>query len=282
MPENQFSEVPYPPSRRLTFDLGKIGLAKHHVKALLEVDVTEARQRIRQNRRNGAKVPFFIWLIKVVADCVALHPAVAGMNLARSNKVLVFSDVDISVVVEKDVNGVRVPLPYVIRKADQKTLYQIHDEIEKAKSQIVENEGNYVLGEGYSPAGMRLFVHLPQWLRLFLMQIVVLNNPRRAKSTMGNVMITTAGLIGHPHGWIIPFSMHPLCFALGSITEQAVVHKGEIQKREILHMTILIDHEVIDGMPAARFVDDLVKKIETGAGLEAKSAPPNKTINGLF
>ena len=43
MPENEYSELPYPPSRRLTFDLGKIGLAKHHVKALLEVDVTEAR-----------------------------------------------------------------------------------------------------------------------------------------------------------------------------------------------------------------------------------------------
>jgi pyruvate/2-oxoglutarate dehydrogenase complex dihydrolipoamide acyltransferase (E2) component len=269
MPENQFSELSYPPSRRLTFDLGKVGLAKHHVHALLEVDVTDARQRIRQIRRDGIKVSFFTWLIKVIADCVALHPSVAGFNLARKNRVLVFNDVDVSIMVEKDVNGVRVPLPYVVRKAEQKTLNQIHDEIERAKTQIVENEGNYVLGQGYSAWGMKLFLHLPQWLRIFLMRVVVLDHPQRAKSMMGNVMLTTAGMIGHPHGWIMPFGMHPLCFALGSITEQPAVHRGEIQKREILHLTILIDHEVVDGMPAARFVDDLVKKIEAGSGLEA-------------
>ena len=47
----------------------------------------------------------------------------------------------------------RVPLPYVIRKADQKTLDQIHDEIETAKSQAIEDEGDYVLGNKYNPGG---------------------------------------------------------------------------------------------------------------------------------
>jgi pyruvate/2-oxoglutarate dehydrogenase complex dihydrolipoamide acyltransferase (E2) component len=30
---------------------------------------------------------------------------------------------------------------------------------------------------------------------------------------------------------------------------------------------VLIDHDVIDGVPAARFVDDLVKKLQAGFGL---------------
>ena len=127
-------------------DLGKIGRDKHHVKALLEVDVTEARQKIKQYRQAGKKIAFTAWLIKVIADCVALHPPVNGFNRPRGNKVVVFNDVDICIVVEKEVNGTRVPLPYVIRKADQKTLDQIHAEIESARSQRVEDEGNYVLG----------------------------------------------------------------------------------------------------------------------------------------
>ncbi|RPJ28498.1 MAG: hypothetical protein EHM33_04300 [Chloroflexi bacterium] len=269
MPKRQSYEIPYPSSRQLTFDLGRIGLGKHHVKALLEVDVTEARRIIKQNRQSGNKVAFFAWLIKVIADCVALHPPIAGINRAKSNKVLVFDEVDLSIVVEKNVNGVRVPLPYVIRKADQKTLYQIHDEIEAVKSQAVESEGNYVLGEEYSTTGMKMFVRLPQWLRLILMRVFVLNNPQRIKNTMGTVMITTAGMVGHTRGWIIPFGMHPLCLALGSLNEQPSVYRGEIQKREILHLTILIDHDVIDGVPAARFVDDLVKKLESGFGLQS-------------
>jgi pyruvate/2-oxoglutarate dehydrogenase complex dihydrolipoamide acyltransferase (E2) component len=267
MTERQSYEIPYPSSRQLTFDVGRIGLGKHHVKALLEVDVTEARRIIKQNRHTGNKISFTAWLIKAVADCVALHPPIAGVNDANRNKVLVFEDVDISIVVEKTVEGARVPLPYVIRKADKKTLCQIHDEIESAKSQPVEGEGNYVLGEEQSTLGMKLFVHLPQWLRLILMRLLVLNHPQRVKDMMGTVMITTAGMIGHMRGWIMPFGMHPLCLAFGSLNEQPAVYRGEIQKREILHLTVLIDHDVIDGVPAARFVDDLVKKLQAGFGL---------------
>jgi pyruvate/2-oxoglutarate dehydrogenase complex dihydrolipoamide acyltransferase (E2) component len=262
-------EISYPSSRQLTFDVGKIGLAKHHVRALLEVDVTEARSLIKQRRHSGTKISFTAWLIKTIADCVALHPPIAGVNDARHNKVLVFEDVDISIVVEKDVNGTRVPLPYVIRKADKKTLRQIQDEIESAKSQSVEGEGDYVLGKDNGTTGMKLFVHLPQWLRLILMRLLVLNHPQRVKNMMGTVMITTVGMVGHTRGWIMPFSMHPLCLAFGSLNEQAAVYRGELQKREILRLTVLIDHDVIDGVPAARFVDDLVKKLQTGFGLEA-------------
>jgi len=268
MTERQFYEIPYPSSRQLTFDVGKVGLGKHHVRALLEVDVTEARRIIRQSRHTGRKISFTAWLIKVIADCVALHPPIAGVNDAKRNKVLVFEDVDLSIVVEKTVDGTRVPLPYVIRKADKKTLCQIQDEIESAKSQPVESEGNYVLGEEQNALGMKLFVRLPQWLRLILMRLLVLNHPQRVKSMMGTVMITTAGMIGHTRGWIMPFGMHPLCLAFGSLNEQAAVYRGEIQKREILHLTVLIDHDVIDGVPAARFVDDLVKKLQAGFGLQ--------------
>ena len=267
MPEMQSYEIPYPSSRQLTFDVGRVGLAKHHVRALLEVDVTEARSLIKQNRHRGNKISFTAWLIKAIGDCVALHPQIAGVNDAKRNKVLVFEDVDISIVVEKEVNGTRVPLPYVIRKADKKTLCEIRDEIESAKSQTVAGEGDYVLGEASSTMGMKLFVSLPQWLRLILMRVFVLRHPQRVKDLMGTVMITTAGMVGHTRGWIMPFGMHPLCLAFGSLNEQAAVYRGEIQKREILHLTVLIDHDVIDGVPAARFVDDLVKKLQAGVGL---------------
>jgi pyruvate/2-oxoglutarate dehydrogenase complex dihydrolipoamide acyltransferase (E2) component len=260
-------EIDYPSSRRFTFDLGRIGRGKHHVKALLQVDVTEARRKIVLNRQSGRKASVTAWLIKVTADCVALHPPVGGFNRPGSNKVVVFSDVDVSLVIEKEVNGSRVPLPYVVRKADQKTVHQICTEIESARSQVIEDEGDYVLGGKQSQAGMKLFISLPQWLRLALMRMLVFRNPRRMKEMMGNVMVTTVGMAGHTRGWIMPFGMHPLCLAFGSLNEQAAVHRGEIQKREILHLTVLVDHDVIDGVPAARFVDDLVTKMEMGFGL---------------
>ncbi|MFH0758301.1 MAG: 2-oxo acid dehydrogenase subunit E2 [Bacteroidota bacterium] len=267
MTDNPYYEIKYPSSRQFTFDLGRIGRRKHHVKALLEVDVTEARSKIKQNRQSVKRASFMAWLIKVIADCVALHPPVSGINRPKRNKVVVFDDVDISLVIEKDVNGTRVPLPYVIRQADKKTLYQINAEIDSVKSQVFENEGDYVLGEEYNPERMKLFVNLPQWLRLVIMRKFFLNNPGRLKKTMGTVMVTTAGMVGHTRGWIMPYSMHPLSMAFGSLNLQPSIYQGEIQKREILHLTVLIDHDVIDGVPAGRFVDDLVRKMEKGFGL---------------
>ncbi len=263
-------EVPYPSSRLLTFDLGKIGLGKHHVKALLEVDVTDARARIRTLRRSGTHVPFFTWLLKSTADCVSAHPEVNGFNDPRRRKVVLFKDVDISIVVEKEVNGARVPLPYVVRRANQKTIEQIHLEIEAAKSETVAGEGQYVLGGGFSQLAMQSFVALPQWLRLALMRAFFFSNPKRMQNAMGTVMITTVGMVGHTTGWIIPFSMHPLCLAIGSLNEQPAIHDGTIQKREMLHLTVLIDHDVVDGVPAARFVDDLAKRLEAGCGIGGK------------
>jgi len=265
--KSQVKEIKYPSSRRFTFDVGKIGREKHHVRALIEVDVSDARDKIKLYRRSGNKASFIAWLIKVIADCVALHPPINGINRPRKNKVLVFSEVDISLVIEKEVNGTRVPLPYVIKRADQKTIYQITSEIETAKSQIFENEGDYVLGKRQNPAVMKLFTKIPQRLRLMLMRKFVLNKPQRLKDMMGTVMVTTAGMAGHTRGWIMPFSIHPLSLAFGSLNKQPIVNHREIQIREILHLTVSIDHDVIDGVPAAKFVDDLVTKMEKGFGL---------------
>ncbi len=267
MPNDPYHVFQYPLSRQLTMDLGKIGREKHHIKALLEVDVTEARVRIKEHRRAGKKIAFTAWLIKVVSDCAALHPPVCGYNQPSRNRVVAFEDVDTCIVVEREVDGTPVPLPYVIRAANRKTLDQIHLEIEAARTQEIEDEGNFVLGPKINPLAMRLFTRLPSGLRLALMRTFYFNNPQRMKNTQGTVMVTTVGMVGHTTGWMIPFSMHPLCVAVGSLNEQPAAYRGEIRKREILHVTLLIDHDVIDGMPSARFVDDLVKKMQEGWGL---------------
>ena len=261
-----YFEESYPSSRRLTFDMGRVGMSRHHMKALLEVNVTAAWELVQQSRQTGQKISFFAWLVKATADCIALHPQVTGINQPARNKVIVFKDVDVSIMVEKEVNGILVPLPYVVRRANQKTLAEIQDEIQACKTQKVENESGYVLGESGAPAWMKLFVSLPQWLRLPLFRIF-LKDPQRARGNMGTAMITTVGMVGHTHGWIVPYSIHPVCLALGSLNQQPVVRRGEVEIAQVLHLTALIDHDVVDGAPAARFIDDLVKKLEAGWGL---------------
>jgi len=80
-------------------------------------------------------------------------------------------------------------------------------------------------------------------------------------------MVTAVGMVGSLNGWIVPSGIHPLLIAVGSLNKQPVFHDGEVQKREILHLTIAVDHDVIDGIPAMRFCDDLVRRLEAGEGV---------------
>jgi pyruvate/2-oxoglutarate dehydrogenase complex dihydrolipoamide acyltransferase (E2) component len=59
--------------------------------------------------------------------------------------------------------------------------------------------------------------------------------------------------------------MHNLCFALGSVIKKPWVCEGRIEIREIMHMTVIFDHDVVDGAPAMRFMVDLIQTIEEGA-----------------
>ncbi len=251
MPGGRATEIAYPPSRRLTADVGRIGRGKHRVQALLEIDVTEARSRIKALRREGERASFTAYLVKAIAESVAGHPTVAGYNRARRNRVVVFDDVDVALVIERSVDGVRVPLPYVIRAAQRKTLAAIRDEIDAARSQRVGDEGDLVLGERRPVPAMRAFIALPQWLRLVLMRAFLLDRPQRAKAAMGNVMVTTVGMVGRVRGWIVPSSLHPLCIALGSLGSRPAVRQGALCERTILNVTVLFDHDVVDGVPAA-------------------------------
>ena len=60
---------------------------------------------------------------------------------------------------------------------------------------------------------------------------------------------------------------HTLAVALGGIAEKPGVVDGQIVPREYLHVTISIDHDVVDGAPMARFGNELMALIEQGYGL---------------
>ena len=61
---------------------------------------------------------------------------------------------------------------------------------------------------------------------------------------------------------------HGLNLIVGGIAWKPAVVEGRIEPREILDLTVMYDHDVIDGAPAARFTQRLVELIESGYGLD--------------
>ena len=115
----------------------------------------------------------------------------------------------------------------------------------------------------------RIYYVLPRLLRLLFWKYL-LKHPKFAFNTMGNVAFTSIGMMGKINGWFIPISVHPICFGIGSVIKKPVVVEDKITIREILNVSVLIDHDVIDGAPMARFVNELKENIETGSGISSE------------
>jgi pyruvate/2-oxoglutarate dehydrogenase complex dihydrolipoamide acyltransferase (E2) component len=109
----------------------------------------------------------------------------------------------------------------------------------------------------------KLYYHLPGFMRRSVWKIL-LGNPKLAFRKMGNVVITSVGMMGKLNGWFIHRSVHPISFGIGSVLKKPVVIHDEIKIREILNMTILVDHDLIDGASMVRLLNDLTREIENG------------------
>lgn len=264
--EKQYTITRFPASRVLTHDIGRLGLERHHVKALLDVDVTLARGLIKNIRKEtSARISFTSWVLFCIARALAEHPQAHALRKGKYGLVS-FRDVDLTLVVEKELEGTPVPVPLVMRGVESRGLESLRAEIDAAKAAVIKDVNGAVIDKKAGKTPLAFFTALPQFLRLFIWKIL-LSDPFRVKRMMGTAIVTSVGMMGHIRGWIVPVSIHTACFALGSIIEKPIAVKGETAIREMLQMTVLLDHDVIDGAPAARFIARLVELLESGHGL---------------
>lgn len=258
----------FPNSRLATIDICEIGNRKHHVTGLVELDVTESRNKIREyNKTSSNKVSFNAWLISVIGITIKKHNS-SSAYLIGKNKLIIFDDINVSILVEKDLKGIKVPIPLIIEKVNEISIDSITNQITEAKNKEFTNKD--IVLQKRTRQLERIYYILPGFLRRYFWKYL-LKHPKLAYNKMGNVAFTSIGMMGKINGWFIPISVHPICFGIGSIIKKPAVIDNRIEIREILHMSILLDHDVIDGAPMARFISDLSKNIEEGLNITSVS-----------
>lgn len=251
----------FPDSRIASIDVCEIGKQKHHVTGLVEFDITESRKKIKEyNKTHANKISFNAWLISVLGCTIKKHEA-SGSYLIGKNRQIIFDDVNISIAVEKDINGIKVPIPLIIEKANEASIESITKQIAEAKN--IEFTDKEIVLQRKTQKWEKIYYSLPKFLRRYFWRFL-LRHPRLAFKKMGNVAFTSLGMVGKVDGWFIPISVHPICFGVSSIIKKPLVLNDRIEIREMLKMSILIDHDVIDGAPIARFISDLSRNIENG------------------
>ena len=108
---------------------------------------------------------------------------------------------------------------------------------------------------------------VPGFLRRLFLRIVD-KSPRLTKKYKGTVVLTSVGMFGSGAGWGLALPTHSLGITVGGIAEKPRFIDGDVEPREILHVTLDFDHDVVDGAPAARFAQRFAEIVEAGDLLE--------------
>jgi len=260
-----YQVVDLPPARRVMIEILDLPRPTHCMYGLLEVDVTAARQFIAKHKAlSGEALSFTGFLVLCLARAVDEDKAVQAYLKGRKQLVM-FDDVNVGLMIERKVGEKRIAMGYVIRGANRKTYREIHQEIRSVQSEPAPSNSEM-------PGWFRTAMLLPGPLsRLFksLLGMANRSNPMISVSINGTVGITSVGMFGKGHsGWGIFSTLHSLDLVVGSTAWKPAVVEGRIEPREILNLTVVFDHDVIDGAPAARFARRLVELIECGYGLD--------------
>jgi pyruvate/2-oxoglutarate dehydrogenase complex dihydrolipoamide acyltransferase (E2) component len=236
--------TPIPPYKRFAAAAYWSVRHKPTMHGLLEVDVTEPRAILHANQvQTGEALSFTAFLTVCLGKAVDEHKAVQALRQGRG-RLVVFDDVDVAVRIERKVLGEEYVVPYIVRAANRKTVREVHDEIRAAQRADARAE---LARLRFVPA----VLHRPL-VRAFT--AVAERHPRLWKKTMGTVGITSVGMFARGTGWGIPVpAPTALMLTVGGIGETAVVRQGRIMVREMLSLTISLDHNVVDGAPATRF-----------------------------
>jgi pyruvate/2-oxoglutarate dehydrogenase complex dihydrolipoamide acyltransferase (E2) component len=116
--EDTYTILPFPRSRQVVVDAGRLGVRCPLIFGLLEFDVTLARIYIRDHKtETGETLSFTAFISNCLAQAIALDPSAQAYRDWR-NRLIIFHDVDVVTMIEAEHNGVAIP--HIIRNANRK------------------------------------------------------------------------------------------------------------------------------------------------------------------
>lgn len=265
------------PARQVWLNTLEMSWPAHSIFGLLEVDVTIVRQFIAAHKaRTGEALSFTGYLTTCLARAVEEDRIVQSYLKGRKQLVM-FDDVDVALMIEGQVGDRRALMGHVVRAAHRKTYRQIHDEIRAVQNAPVPpNRGM----PGWFRSAMLLPWPLSSLVKA-LLGVIMRRDPTIAVAMAGTVGISSVGMFGGGHsGWALTPGTFSTSLVVGSVSTKPIVVADQIELREILNLTLVFNHDVIDGAPATRFTRRLVELIESGYGLDEVNEAGDGTTNG--
>src|SRR5690606_38199724 len=137
------------------------------------------------------------YMVYCFAHALANHKMLHAYR--KGNELIYFDDVDVNTIVEKQgANGVMIPVMYIVRAANHKSLAEINYEMYQA--------GQGDLSDDATVSRRRQLLKLPTFLRR-LVWWWLLRDPERMKEYWGTVGVSNFGaFVGSRPVWGVPIS----------------------------------------------------------------------------
>lgn len=252
--------VALPRGRRVMSALMHVASRRRLILAFTEADVTEPRRMIRESRRDtGESVSLTAYAAACLARAIAQHPA---LNSARHGRKLVLcEDVNVVCYLERMHQGEPTVGFLTLRTADRTSVRELTSRLRA--------------GQAHGAPAPRVLRHLP--VALFRPAVRYLARNPRFLAESGVIAISNVGAgSGGVPGWGFAPSAMSVEVTLGGIARRLVLVDGEVREREHMCVTVALDHDIVDGAAAARFVRTFVDMIASGAALDEVSYATTK------
>ena len=249
----------FPGDRRITADLFEAATKHHVVHGLLHFDITDILKYISEQKKIGNELSLTAYFVYCLAKAIDENKIMNAMRKGNK-KIVIFDDVDVSVLVEVEINWKKVPVLYIVRAADKKSYQEINDEIQalkKGKNEEYEKQDKII----------KFYLMIPRFIRKAYIRYRYKNDPYFRKKIGGTVSLSSVGMFSGGGGWGIPLSMFTVFALIGGRSKKPLVVNDKIQIREVIDTTFTMDHSMIDGAPMARFTKTMKNLIESGPGM---------------
>ncbi len=210
-------------------------IAKHMAEAskrvadvtiLEDADITDlAKVRAKERalaEQKGVKLTYLPFVVKAVTSALKAHPYLNSTLDDEVEQIILKKYYNIGIAVDTP-EGLMV---FAISEADQKTILDLAGEIgdlaEKARSRKID----------------------------------------LAKLKGSTFTVTNYGVIGASYGTPIINYPEVAILGIGKIEDKPVVKSGKIVIRRIMPLSLVFDHRVIDGVEAARFLNEVIRYLE--------------------
>lgn len=248
-----FSLAWQPRGRWNILDLIEMGRASIPTYLICDVDMSWVESLRARLARKGHRVTATAVLLKAIAIAQQHHPATRSAKLPWG-AVVTFNDIVAGFTVERQVDCGPAVFLGTIMQPDSKPLTDIALELKAYAEDDLDSIPQLAIENRF--AGMPwLFRKLILWLGTRIPRIRL----RYLGATFGLSSLGKYGIKA-----IVPPSVCTSIFGIGAVEERAVVRDGAIAVRPVMTLTYNFDHRLIDGAPAARFLDEIKNLLEGG------------------